>query len=101
MGLSIQHQRMVRRLSAGAFQIIGLPDGDVSPVFPTRAQAEGWLERQLPRLKGMSARKARPCLRCSEVFDSEGPHNRMCAQCRCLGDDTQAYSFINPRRRTG
>lgn len=101
MGLSIQHQQMVRRLSAGAFHIIGLPVGEVSSVFPTRTAAEQWLESQLPRLKGISARKARPCLRCSEIFDSQGPHNRMCGPCRAQGDDTQAYSFINPRRRTG
>ena len=101
MGLSLMHQRMVRRLNSKAFHIVGLPGNVVSPEFAHRDQAERWLESQLQSLKGLTARRSRPCLRCSQAFDSEGPHNRMCGQCRAQGDDTQAYSFINPRRRTG
>lgn len=26
----------------------------------------------------------RPCLRCRELFRSEGPHNRMCPKCRTV-----------------
>lgn len=26
--------------------------------------------------------KDRPCIRCNEVFKSEGPHNRLCKSCR-------------------
>jgi hypothetical protein len=33
---------------------------------------------------GVNKERARPrtCLRCQIIFDSEGPHNRMCNRCR-------------------
>lgn len=30
------------------------------------------------------AKRSRPCLCCSQTFLSEGPHNRMCDNCRTL-----------------
>ncbi len=101
MALSLQHQRLVRRLAAGSFHVIGLPDGEVSPEFTSRARAEAWLEGQLGRLKWLSAKRARACMCCTQTFDSDGLHNRLCATCRLASHDTQAFNFINPRRRTG
>ena len=43
-------------------------------------------ERYMPpdaRPQGDRSRaKPRTCLRCKIIFDSEGPHNRMCSRCR-------------------
>lgn len=31
--------------------------------------------------------RKRPCLRCRKEFTSEGPHNRLCDQCRQVAND--------------
>jgi hypothetical protein len=46
-------------------------------------------------------RGPRPCMCCRQEFDSDGPHNRLCSNCRQGSHDTLTFSFINPRRRTG
>lgn len=46
-------------------------------------------------------RGPRSCMCCRQEFESEGPHNRLCNTCRLASHDTQSFTFINPRRRTG
>lgn len=38
------------------------------------------------RLERQEKMRTRPCLRCGEDFESEGPHNRLCDICRRLSD---------------
>lgn len=38
-------------------------------------------EHRRPR-RDLARLKPRACLRCKIMFDSEGPHNRMCSRCR-------------------
>lgn len=41
-----------------------------------------FLVEQLKKTKKISNKKIRPCLKCLELFESEGPHNRKCLNCR-------------------
>lgn len=41
-------------------------------------EAEAMLDRRRRALRQI----ARPCITCTKPFDSEGPHNRMCPDCR-------------------
>ena len=42
-------------------------------------------EHRRPR-RDTTRLKPRTCLRCKIMFDSEGPHNRMCSRCRSAVD---------------
>ncbi|SDY54746.1 hypothetical protein SAMN05444340_11064 [Citreimonas salinaria] len=50
----------------------------VSPTYVRHEEAED--RRQ--RLARRAASKMRPCISCSALFRSEGPHHRMCPGCR-------------------
>ncbi|MFC0157724.1 hypothetical protein CDZ97_00890 [Mameliella alba] len=39
-------------------------------------------DERCKQLNHDAGRRCRPCLCCSELFISEGPHNRMCNGCR-------------------
>lgn len=41
--------------------------------------------RHMKPLGEATATVNRPCLRCREAFESEGPHNRLCDKCREYG----------------
>lgn len=78
------------------------PAGDrVSGPFGARNNALTNRDARQARADVKSRRGARPCLCCGAVFQSEGPHNRMCTPCRALGSDTSTYRFISPARRAG
>ncbi len=50
-----------------------------------RAAAHGGRDRYVIQTSGRSAnpgRILRPCLNCRRKFNSEGPHNRLCGNCR-------------------
>ncbi|GGH36095.1 hypothetical protein SAMN05444007_108218 [Cribrihabitans marinus] len=49
--------------------------------YHNRCQAQSAAERLLRR----SRQLRRPCLCCGAKFTSEGPHNRLCNQCRREG----------------
>ncbi|MFD1914146.1 hypothetical protein [Halodurantibacterium flavum] len=53
----------------------------VSPVFKTRGEAEGWLERHLAG----RAPASRSCMSCAAPFDSAGLHDRLCPRCGLAG----------------
>lgn len=48
--------------------------------FTNRDAARRWLERTMREMERQTVE--RPCLTCGRPFDSEGPHNRMCNECR-------------------
>ncbi len=48
-----------------------------SGVWSTRALADA-----VATILRQPKRKSRPCMTCRQTFESEGPHNRMCAPCR-------------------
>lgn len=73
---------VVRRMHCGAFEVLGLPD--VSPEFPTRRAAEGWLATRLQALPARLRPRHRPCLCCTTPILSDGPHHRLCDGCRGL-----------------
>lgn len=50
----------------------------VSGRFEDRWEAECRREAMIRRAQ----RRARACLRCGGVFESDGAHHRMCAECR-------------------
>ena len=39
----------------------------------------------------------RRCLKCDERFQSEGPHNRLCARCNRVNKDRRAEPSASPR----
>jgi hypothetical protein len=89
----------VVRVGNGEFQAVGLIE--VSPIFPTRAAAEGWLKPQLTKVPASKRPQTRCCMRCRSDFQSEGFHHRMCNSCRnsAGGTDTGAYRVIRPSKR--
>ena len=40
------------------------------------------VEDVLDRMRAKARVRARPCMTCTDTFQSEGPHNRMCPGCR-------------------
>lgn len=47
-----------------------------------RAASERYRDRKLGRIPRVNYKPAkRFCLRCGLIFNSEGPHNRICARC--------------------
>lgn len=53
-----------------------------SPTFRTRGEAERWLVDELSRLPPERRPQKRECMRCGDLFVSEGFHNRLCTGCR-------------------
>lgn len=47
-----------------------------------------------PRAEAKSRARPRPCLNCRRMFQSEGPHHRLCAICR----GQSLSSFDTPAR---
>lgn len=95
MALPRMYADMVRRIDNRSFQIVGLPAGMQAPELGSRIEGERWLAANLDKLKALQKRKARPCLCCGTVFDSEGIHNRLCGICRkrpdTMGDPCRPY----------
>lgn len=89
----------VVRVGNGEFQAVGLPE--ISPLFPTRGAAEGWLRPQLAKVPASRRPQMRRCMCCRAAFKSEGFHNRMCTPCRnvAANDDTSVYRVIRPSKR--
>lgn len=90
------YKAMVRREDSRHFQIVGLPAGmSAPPKFGLRIEAERWLLANLGELKRLQQRKSRKCMCCGAAFDSEGIHNRLCANCRkrpdVMGDPCRPY----------
>jgi hypothetical protein len=81
----------VEALPKEGFQVLGLRD--LSPIFRTRQQAEDWLQLQLGGLPEWLRPRLRGCLRCSKGFESDGPHNRMCDDCRAAASAEQPVTF--------
>lgn len=46
---------------------------------------QDYAEDRADTLKRAAKRKKRPCMCCGKVFLSEGPHNRLCDECRQIG----------------
>lgn len=85
----------------GAYHVLS-PEGDVvSGPFTDHNKAQMACDSRQKAVDSKSKKGPRSCLCCGETFASEGVHNRLCTGCRGYAHDTQAYSFINPRRRTG
>lgn len=53
--------------------------------FANKWRAEEWQTR-LER-EDEAGKRQRPCLCCRATFESEGPHNRLCKDCRRRSDD--------------
>ena len=53
-------------------------DKRVSGVFNERWEAECRRDAMIRRAE----RRRRACLRCGGAFESDGPHHRMCVECR-------------------
>ncbi|MFV0409850.1 MAG: hypothetical protein ACK5LJ_09205 [Paracoccus sp. (in: a-proteobacteria)] len=59
-------------------------DGDgnrVSGIFNSHDEAKDRLQHLQEEARRKSATRERPCMRCRQVFESEGIHNRLCRQC--------------------
>jgi hypothetical protein len=86
-GLPDHLRVIVRKISNKEFHVPCLPIDDDPGTFPDRQAAEEWLARNLENLHSLHQRRTRPCLCCGAAFESEGPHNRLCAPCRIAPDD--------------
>jgi hypothetical protein len=105
MALDRKFAAMVRRLSSSEFEIVGLPNGQISPPFQYRDEAEAWLAAQVPKLElDRSKRGPRACICCGHGFESEGIHNRMCGSCRLRASQDQdapfSFGAIHGRKRS-
>lgn len=89
----------VERMHNGAFEALGLPAS--SPIFPTRAAAEGWLRTEMAKLPARHQPRLRPCMCCQREFKSDGAHNRLCNNCRLRGQDTDGtvHSVVRGQRK--
>ena len=85
MGMILDRKfaEMVWRIDSHTFEVRGLPNGETSPEFRFRSDAEKWLATNLDGL-GLTRSKRGPrnCMSCRTEFDSEGIHNRLCNDCR-------------------
>lgn len=86
----------VRRLNDD-FEVVGLPV--TSPTFPSRRQAERWLEAEIAKLPIRLQPKERLCLCCRTAFRSDGPHHRLCGTCRLRDAGPVAAAWARPGRR--
>lgn len=58
-------------------------DGNrVSGIFNSHVEAKDRLQHLQEEARRKSATRARPCMCCGKVFESEGIHNRLCNYCR-------------------
>ncbi|MBN2631588.1 MAG: hypothetical protein JXR75_13740 [Rhodobacteraceae bacterium] len=89
------------QLLNGQYHVYSPDDEHVAGPFTDRNRALMTRDSRQRDADARSKRGARACMCCGQSFDSDGPHNRLCGTCRVMAHDTQAYSFINPRRRTG
>jgi len=62
----------------GVFAVIGGKEFMVSQWFRYKHQ----VDRAKDRVEKQARMKDRPCITCGRTFTSEGPHNRMCNECR-------------------
>ena len=77
----------------------GVIDGDgrrVSPVLGSQDAAQDWLDRRIAAAKP----RPRPCLCCGKGFESDGAHDRLCADCGRAGATLGGASHAVPARRT-
>ncbi|MDO9639652.1 MAG: hypothetical protein Q7J44_14020 [Pseudotabrizicola sp.] len=82
--------------------LVYTPDREVAAgPFTDRNRALMDCDHRQQEADAKRKRGPRPCMCCTQIFESDGPHNRLCAGCRLASHDTQAFTFINPRRRTG
>lgn len=58
----------------------------------TRPQSRGSTDDDCPQ--GKQTRKRRACLRCAEVFMSDGAHNRLCDDCREFARENSADAVL-------
>jgi hypothetical protein len=81
--------------------IVANVDGQ-SPVFASFGAADRWLSKYLSGQEGGGKYRMRPCMCCTEVFPSEGAHNRLCDSCRRKDDALGASCSVQiTRRRAG
>lgn len=86
MGMILDRKfaEMVWRIDSHTYEVRGLPNGEISPEFKFRSDAEKWLAENLDSLGLTRAKRGlRACLCCRSEFESEGIHNRLCNRCRC------------------
>ena len=70
----------------------------VSKVYSSRLDAEA----RMDRIALNDRKRVRPCLCCSRLFTSEGPHNRLCDTCRTgSGEDWTTLSYRRLRMAAG
>lgn len=72
------------------------------PVFYHRADVERIAAERAPfkRQKRGTAPEivgGRPCMCCSTLFKSDGPHNRLCSECRAEGGVTE-HTLVSRRK---
>jgi hypothetical protein len=72
------------------------PDGTVYETYDTLQRAESVKAAQQKKDDAARKRMTRPCLCCSQPFESEGIHNRLCPPCRARGSEAGSYS-VAPR----
>lgn len=86
------HQRWLQMVP---FEGIETGDKRANPSrrLPTRYQPN-------PAAETRRKAKVRPCITCQIPFQSEGAHNRMCADCRRASHD-EPYEAALPNRRGG
>lgn len=85
---------------AGNGYTIERPDGRIARGrWGSKAQAETRVTN-LEREDRATLDRTRPCITCRTPFQSEGPHNRMCTQCRTRQADAP-YQIGHRRGRIG
>lgn len=83
--------------------VLILPNGETDGrIFANRNSALSAKGQATRKAAEQSRCKERACLRCGDMFLSEGPHNRMCNPCRHHGSaegEPCSFGTLHGRRR--
>lgn len=95
------HRYTVKQLLGG--YVVADPDGGhASRLIRFRAEADQLRDTLQRKADKAAKRGPRKCLSCSDIFDSDGIHNRRCDRCRThpdyLGDFATPHATRSARK---
>lgn len=95
------HRYTVKQI-LGGYVVVDPDGGHASRLIRFRAEADQLRDKQQREADKAAKRGPRPCMSCSEFFESEGIHNRLCPHCRgqrdYLGDFATPHATRSARK---
>lgn len=91
----------VKHVAGSGYVVTDLDGKWLGTPSPFRGQVQRQRDDLQREADKAAKRGPRPCMRCENMFDSEGIHHRMCSRCRSFGETDQSVRPALPARRVG